>query len=143
MKVLSIKQRVMKKLDEMQHYKDELENMLPDEEAYHTNLTLRRACEKTIELMIECVLDVIVMIISSEKLGLPEDEDNLIELLAKKKIISQKLTTLVKGMKGFRNIIVHKYGEVKNELAHEFMTSQLKDFDVFEKEIYYYLQQKK
>lgn len=143
MKALPVKKRIMKKLDEMQRYKEELENILPSEEDYNTNLTTRRACEKTMELMIECVLDVVSMIISSEKLGLPEDEDNLIELLAKKKVISQKLSTIVKGMKGFRNILVHKYGEVKNQLAYEYMSSQLKDFDVFEKEIESYLQSKK
>ncbi len=143
MKTLPVKKRIMKKLDEMQRYKEELEGILPSEEEYNTNLTTRRACEKTMELMIECVLDVISMIISSEKLGLPEDEDNLIELLVKKNVISQKLAIIVKGMKGFRNILVHKYGEVKNELAFEYMNSQLNDFDAFEKEIEIYLQSKK
>lgn len=143
MKVLPIKKRIMKKLDEIQRYREELEGILPSEEEYNANLTTRRACEKTMELMIECVLDVISMIISSEKLGLPEDEDNLIELLVRKKFISQKLAIIVKGMKGFQNILVHKYGEVKNEVAYEYMSSQLKDFDAFEKEIELYLQARK
>ena len=38
-------------------------------------------------------------------------------------------------MKGFRNILVHKYGIVDNELVFEFLSNELDDFEKFKQEI--------
>lgn len=113
----------------MNRYVDELEEILPDEEDYLHNLTIRRACEKTIEL--ETAIDIISILIARGKLGFPEAEE--------KKILSKAISEKIKGMKGFRNILVHKYGKVNNEQAYEFLSSHLSDFHEFEKEVRKYL----
>ena len=38
-------------------------------------------------------------------------------------------------MKGFRNILVHKYGVVDDELVFEMLKEKLSDFDIFKHEI--------
>ena len=38
-------------------------------------------------------------------------------------------------MKGFRNILVHKYGVVDDELVFEMLKEKLSDFDMFKQEI--------
>jgi len=52
-------------------------------------------------------------------------------------IISQNhtLNTYRRHMKGFRNILVHKYGAVQDELVFEMLSERLEDFDKFKKEI--------
>lgn len=86
-------------------------------------------------------MDVISILVSSEKLGLPKSETDLIEILVDQKIISSQLGQKIKDMKGFRNIIVHKYGEKDNRLAYKYMTNELEDFEKFKKEIENYLQE--
>ena len=137
------KKRILMKLEEMNKYLIELENILPTEDEYIHSLTERRASEKTIELAIEAVIAIISIIVAKERLGFPEDEDSLINLLEQKKIFSSKLCHTLRGMKGFRNVLVHKYGEIDDELAYEFLSNQLSDFEAFEKEVRKYLQKQR
>ena len=143
MGLLEPKKKLLIKLAEMNRYLEELEEMFPDEDAYLDNLALRRACEKTIELAIESVLDIVALIVVEEKLGFPEGEDSLIKLLKDKKIITEKLAAILMEMKGFRNILVHRYGNINNELVYTFLSEELNDFNEFEKQIRNWLKAKK
>ena len=129
------KERILAKLNEMENYVKELEDILPDNDEYVKDIIKRRACEKTAELAIEVLIDVCAMVVSYEKLGLPTSEDNLFDILVKKNIITEKLSSNLKEMKGFRNIIVHKYGEVDDSLAYEFLSTDIKDFSKFKEAI--------
>lgn len=51
------RERIFAKLDEMTRYVEELKEMLPEEEEYLQNLIKRRACEKTIEVAIESLIE--------------------------------------------------------------------------------------
>lgn len=126
------KNRILLKLDEMQKYINDLKEMLPtSEDEYVENKIIRRACEKTIELAIESLIDVCSMIISVEKLDLPKDEDTIFDILVKNKIIDLALSSKLNEIKGFRNVIVHKYGDVDDSLSYEFLSNELDDFDKF------------
>jgi uncharacterized protein YutE (UPF0331/DUF86 family) len=48
----------------------------------------------------------------------------------------------IKEMKSFRNILVHVYGEIEDEIAYEEIKNGLKDFEDFEKEIESFLKAK-
>ncbi|HLC52378.1 MAG TPA: DUF86 domain-containing protein [Candidatus Nanoarchaeia archaeon] len=137
---MNYKDRILIKLDEMNQYLEELDKILPDEFIdYQTNLTVRRACEKTIELAIETVIDVISIIIAGKKLGIPNDEDSLISLVEKNKIISSSLAKKLMEMKGFRNILVHKYGDIDDQRVYEYLKEEIVDFNTFNKEINLFL----
>ena len=107
-----------------------------------SSLPDRRACEKTIELAIECVINVMAMLISQGKLGVPKDEEDIIAILGKRKILTDKLVLKVRGMKGLRNILVHKYGEIDDRRAYASLKEELGDFNLFEKEVKQYLKRK-
>ena len=62
------------------------------------------------------------------RFGLPAEEEDLFEKLEKEKIIS----------KGFRNILVHRYAEVDDELVFENL-GNANDFKEFRKEIVSFL----
>ncbi|HLC70880.1 MAG TPA: DUF86 domain-containing protein [Candidatus Nanoarchaeia archaeon] len=136
------KERILLKLDEMKKYLTELEDLLPEEQEYLSSLPDRRACEKTIELAIECVINVMAMLISQGKLGVPKDEEDIIAILGKRKILTDKLVLKVRGMKGLRNILVHKYGEIDDRRAYASLKEELGDFNLFEKEVKQYLKRK-
>ncbi|MBU0457592.1 MAG: DUF86 domain-containing protein [Nanoarchaeota archaeon] len=138
--MISLNEKILIKLEEMDKYLTELETMLPEEEKeYLQDLTLRRACEKTIELAIESVIDMISIIVAQQKLGLPQSEDDLIKIISDKKIISHDLSNKIKQMKGFRNILVHKYGHIDDKLVYKYLKEEWDDFLVFEKEIKKYI----
>jgi uncharacterized protein YutE (UPF0331/DUF86 family) len=60
------KARIELKLEEMMNYIYELQEMMPSDEEYYTNLVRRRACEKTIEIAIDSLIDIASMIVASE-----------------------------------------------------------------------------
>ncbi len=119
--------RILVKLDEMDRYLRELGEILPEEDEYHRDLIKRRACEKTIELAIESLIDVAALIVSSERFGLPSDEESIIDLLVENKVITPDMGEKIKDMKGFRNILVHKYGRLDDRLVYRFLTEDIDD----------------
>lgn len=129
------KEKVLMKLEEMLMYIGELEEILPDEEEYYNNLVKRRACEKTIELAIEALISTATIIVSSQRFGIPTSEENIIDILVRHDVMTSMLGEKIKDMKGFRNLLIHKYGGVDDRLAHEFLTHNLPDFTEFETQI--------
>lgn len=127
----------------MTRYVKELRGMLPEEDEYLQDLVRRRACEKTVESAIESLIDVSAMIVSIEQLGLPADEKSIFDMLVKKTILSKEVAEKLKDMKGFRNILIHRYADVDDEQVHHYLTACLNDFDEFEKEVKTYMKRKK
>jgi uncharacterized protein YutE (UPF0331/DUF86 family) len=106
-------------------------------------LIVKRACERTVEAAIQTVLKVSTMIISSEKMGLPQNEETIFDLLKQQQVISSTLSLKLKKMKGFRNLLIHRYEHIKDDLAYEFIKNQIEDFYEFEKTIKSYLSSNK
>jgi uncharacterized protein YutE (UPF0331/DUF86 family) len=121
-------------------YVEELKSMLPDQEEYQQDLIKRRACEKTIEVAIESLIDVCAMIVSAQQFGLPENEENIFDMLIEKKVLSSKFGEKLKDMKGFRNILIHRYVNVDDEMVYHNVSSCMSDFYEFENYIILYLQ---
>lgn len=135
--------RILSKLDEMIQYVKELRDMLPEEEEYQRNLIKRRASEKTIEVAIESLIDVSAMIVSSQKLGLPANEENIFDILIENGILSKKLGEILKDMKGFRNILIHRYAHIDDVIVHHNLNNFLDDFYEFKDAIESYMSKQK
>ena len=74
---------------------------------------------------------------------MPSEEEELFEKLEKGKIISSGLRKTLTKMKGLRNILVHKYGEIDDKKAFENIKEGLKDFEMIIKEIEELLKEQK
>lgn len=130
------KNRILSKIDELDKYLEELEKIKPNNaEEYKNSISDKRACERLLQISIEAVIDICNILVSGLKLGLPSDEEEMFEKLFNKRIISNKTKNILKNMKGFRNILVHKYGTVDDELVFEMLSERLDDFDKFKDEI--------
>ena len=133
------KKKILAKLDEMDHYLEELESIKPlDLEGYTGSIEKKRACERLLQISIESIIDICNILISNLKLGIPADEDELFEKLKNKKVITDKMKKILNEMKGFRNILVHKYWIVDNELVFENL-EKTSDFQDFKEEILNFL----
>lgn len=135
--------RILSKLDEMIQYVEELRDMLPEEEEYQHNLIKRRASEKTIEMAIESLIDVSAMIVSSQKLGLPANEENIFDILIENGILSNKLGKILKDMKGFRNILIHRYAHIDDVIVHHNLNNFSDDFYEFKDAVESYISKQK
>lgn len=54
-------------------------------------------------------------------------------------MITPELGDKIREMKGFRNILVHRYGKKDDRKVYEYLTHELRDFEKFEGEIKKYL----
>jgi len=106
------------------------------------DLIIRRACEKTVEATIETLIDISAMIVSSEKIGLPKDEESIFDLLNKKKVLDVIICKRAKEMKGFRNILIHRYADTDNETVYNNLNEHISDFYEFERQVKLYLKKK-
>jgi uncharacterized protein YutE (UPF0331/DUF86 family) len=129
------RERILAKLDELDGYLGELRQVVPESYGRYTeSVEKRRACERLLQISIECVMDVCALFVSGLRLGLPAEEDDLIEKLEQADLISSELGKLLRTMKGFRNILVHEYGRIDNAIVFGMATRRLQDFDAFKAE---------
>jgi uncharacterized protein YutE (UPF0331/DUF86 family) len=49
------------------------------------------------------------------------------------------MTTALRRMKGLRNLLVHEYGRINDELVFETVRGRLGDFDAFKGEVLAFL----
>ena len=129
------RERILGKIDELDRYLQELKEILPDSYQQYQTIEKRRSCERLLQLCIETVLDVCRLFVSGLKLGLPSEENGIFDKLFKKRIISAGMMKTLAERKGFRNVLIHEYARVDDELVYEMATTRLVDFVDFKKEM--------
>ena len=94
---------------------------------------------KRIEYAIENIFDICAILNADLNLGVPgEDEDSIIHLV-KNGVIRSEMHERLRTMKGFRNLVVHKYGPMNDEIASAILQENLGDFGLFKQAIEEYL----
>jgi uncharacterized protein YutE (UPF0331/DUF86 family) len=120
--------RILAKLDELEGYVRDLRTIAPQNFAEYQQVEKKRACERLLQISVECVIDLCQLFVSGLRLGLPAEENDLFEKLERAGILSPELRDIVQGMKGFRNILVHEYGAVDDEIVYQAATTEFADF---------------
>ena len=82
-------------------------------------LNLQRACE--------LVIDIAMYVVSTEKLGIPQTKKETFEILLKNNYITDEVFKKMKGMIGFRNIAVHDYKDIDDEILQDVIENHLND----------------
>ncbi len=80
---------------------------------------LERACQLTIDLANHTI--------RRKKLGLPKDSGKGFDLLHEAGLIDEDLKKKLRGMVGFRNILVHRYRELDLDLMIDVIENHLDD----------------
>jgi uncharacterized protein YutE (UPF0331/DUF86 family) len=129
------RERLLAKIDVLDRYLKELREILPASIEEYKKIEKRRACERLLQVSVECVIDICGLIVIGLRLGLPAEEDDLFEKLQQAGIITSSRKESLKQMKGFRNILVHEYRHVDDMIVYEILQNNLNDFDAFKQEI--------
>jgi uncharacterized protein YutE (UPF0331/DUF86 family) len=127
---------IRKKTIEIKESIELIENNLPDNLLDFESLGLiKDGIYKRIEFCIENVFDICAIINTDMRLGIPGSDDDILDILVTNEVIDNKIKEKIKSMKGFRNIIVHRYARIDDELSYEFLIERLSDFDEFIEQI--------
>lgn len=129
------RERILAKVDELDGYLKELRQIAPTSFDEYRQTEKRRACERLLQIAVEVVIDICYLLVTGLRLGLPAEEDDLFEKLAQAGIISPQMRETAGRMKGFRNILVHEYGDVDNRIVYEMASERLGDFEAFKREV--------
>ncbi len=100
-----------------EEYENNAENLEDYRKMDMIVLNLQRACE--------AVLDLAMYIVTTRKLGLPQNRRQAFELLEKNKIINSQMCIQMKEMIGFRNIAIHDYKELDNSILKDVIENHL------------------
>ena len=129
------KDRILAKIDELDAYLGELKQIAPSRYDVYQQIEKKRSCERLLQLCIECVIDVCKLVVVQLRLGLPSEENDLFAKLENRGVLSHQLAEVVRQMRGFRNILIHEYAAVDDELVYTYVNTRLGDFESFKKEI--------
>ena len=120
-----MEERINEKIKEIEIYLEQIYSWLPtDFEEYERDVKSKAACEKNLEVISEYLVDIAIYLIRLKNLRTPNDDESTFKILAEKNIISDELCKKMISLRGMRNFIAHRYGEVNN----------LKVFDAFKEE---------
>lgn len=84
-----------------------------------------------IQRAVEATIDIAMHIVSSKKLGIPQNSRDAFEVLYHNKIIDEKIYKKIKSMIGFRNIAVHNYQQLNLQVVQMVIEKNLEDFKDF------------
>lgn len=133
------RERVLAKLDELDAHLRELRSIAPARFDEYLAIEKRRACERLLQVCVEAVIDTCALLVTGLRLGLPAEEDDLFEKLARRGVVSSTMAETLRRMKGLRNLLVQEYGRINDEIVFETVGQRLGDFDAFKGEVLAFL----
>lgn len=86
-----------------------------------------RFIQHTLQLAIQAALDVASHIVSARRLGEPETNRALFDVLRKNGMLEQGLADSLYSMAGFRNVLVHGYADVDLTIIQDILDNHLDD----------------
>ncbi len=104
---------------------------MPSELPFEQDHLKQDAIAANLQRAAEQAIDLANHVIRKGKLGLPKESKESFEILAAAKVIPRELADKLKGMVGFRNIMVHQYQEIDIKIMMDVIEHHLDDLVVF------------
>ena len=118
---IAIIQRCLKRIEETTGHIPESLDDIDKQDIFVLNL----------QRSVQAVIDLATHIVASEGLGLPDTIKDNFRMLLGKKIIDQGLAIKMERMVGFRNIAVHDYQSIDEEILKSILRKHLSDIEGF------------
>lgn len=131
---------IVRKLSKLKEYVDELcraEDITW--EKYQKDIRTRAFVERYIHIAIQTVFDIANHIIAYQEWKEPETYRETFDILAAHGVVPEEKVVDFQNMASFRNMLVHHYESVENEVVFGIFKNRLKDFDFFREFILQYL----
>jgi len=98
-----------------------------------------QAAKHSLQEAIEACLDIGSHIIAEQGFRRPEDYREIFKVLEENGIIDHVLSEKLQEMAQFRNLLVHRYGQIDTRRIYIIMSDDLKDIQEFAKSILKYI----
>lgn len=135
---------ILRKTQKLKEYTDELRKAKDITwEKYQKNIRDRAFVERYIHIAIQTVFDIANHIISYEEWKEPDTYRETFSILASHGVLPEEKVTDYQNMASFRNMLVHYYESVENEVVFGIFKNRLGDFDLFRGFILEYLKKAK
>jgi uncharacterized protein YutE (UPF0331/DUF86 family) len=110
---------ICRKLRTMSGYYSELKKITDSLEldTYISNILIRRAVEREIQLIVECATDINNMILRKLKMGPAKDYFNSFIDLAENDVIKMEFALKIAPSTGLRNILIHEYQKIDDVIV--------------------------
>lgn len=96
--------------------------------------------ERGLHLAAEAVFDIGNHVLSGHFNVHATDYENVLQRLAEQGVLSEELREAMRGLGGFRNVLVHAYLEVDEARVYDALQEELPVFDRFAEEIVAFLE---
>ena len=107
--------------------------------AYVNDWKTQRIIERTLQMMIETCSDIAGHIIADEKYRVPTGYADTFQVLSENRLIDEALAESLSKMAKFRNVVVHDYDQVDEEIVIGILRRRLSDFGKFKDAIVIFL----
>ncbi len=135
-----MKAEIHRKLSDLKRYVGFLKKyQASTKRKLENDYTLRAAVERCMQVSLEIVIEIGEMIIAHNGFRKPTKHREIIEILAENKVLPKLFAQRFAPAMGFRNILVHRYGEIDLDKMYRHLKNDVKDFDTFTKHIASYL----
>lgn len=118
-------QKCIKRIEE--EYEGNIENLYDYKRLDPIVLNIQRACE--------IAIDIAMYIVSNRKLGVPQTKKEAFVKLEENNLISKEISINMQKITGFRNIAIHDYKQIDEEILADVIENHLQDLIEFAKEI--------
>jgi uncharacterized protein YutE (UPF0331/DUF86 family) len=138
------KELLLRKTAELEEYLDQIseyENLSIKQ--YSGDWKVQRIIERTLQMMIEICVDTASHIISDKGYRVPKSYADTFRVLFENKIIEESLFERMEKMAKFRNIVVHHYDKVDEEIVVGILRKDINDFMEYKDAIINFLKKKK
>jgi uncharacterized protein YutE (UPF0331/DUF86 family) len=112
---------------------------VPSDKPFESDFMKQDAIAANLQRASEQTIDLANHVIRKAKLGLPKDSRDSFEILAAAKVIPAELAAKLKGMVGFRNVLVHDYRELDLKIMKDVIEHRLDDLIRFTNDILTYM----
>jgi uncharacterized protein YutE (UPF0331/DUF86 family) len=126
------KELLSRKLSRLQHYVDVLKTAEDiNWQKYRDDLRIKAFVERYLHLAIEELLDIANHFVSFYQWREPAGYRDLLLILTEQGILPQEHLAVFQNMASFRNMLVHRYENIDDELVFGIFKKRLEDFDLF------------
>ncbi len=120
------------KVKEIEESLQVIEEHIPDDiEDFLSLGIIKDGIYKRLEFCIENVFDISAVLNADYNLGIPGSDEDIVDNLIRNKILPEDMKEKLGSMKGFGNIMVHRYGKIDDNLTFNILSEHLGDFYEF------------
>ena len=94
-----------------------------------------QAVKYSLQEVIEACIDIANHLIASEELPRAEEYSEMFEVLGEEEVIDKDLASSLADMASFRNLLVHRYGDIDNQELETILENDLDDVRSFLEQI--------